>query len=206
MKWRWLRGPAARSRTAAQLRTAAWRQAVGVRRSWLRRPAAWRRTTGVRRGWLRRPEIMSTPQRLSSFGNVVIGSPHTPAPVMVTQTHTAEATGWIQGRNSIEGGKKPPRRQLTTALAWGHHFGHLPSHWVYSHEGPSALLPYRRVNMDTVHGRAAGESGIKIQRAINEMQASGNLCKYWPRREVSLRKHKGGQSFPVESPTSRETW
>ncbi|KAM5155037.1 transcription factor Dp-2 isoform 2-T6 [Callospermophilus lateralis] len=39
--------------------------------------------------------IISTPQRLASSGSVLIGSPYTPAPAMVTQTHIAEATGWV---------------------------------------------------------------------------------------------------------------
>nr|XP_035134127.1 transcription factor Dp-2 isoform X6 [Callithrix jacchus] len=39
--------------------------------------------------------IISTPQRLTSSGSVLIGSPYTPAPAMVTQTHIAEATGWV---------------------------------------------------------------------------------------------------------------
>uniref|UniRef100_A0A8C2NQ01 Transcription factor n=1 Tax=Capra hircus TaxID=9925 RepID=A0A8C2NQ01_CAPHI len=41
--------------------------------------------------------IISTPQRLTSSGSVLIGSPYTPAPTMVTQTHIAEATGWVPG-------------------------------------------------------------------------------------------------------------
>uniref|UniRef100_A0A8D0J5E0 Transcription factor Dp-2 n=2 Tax=Sus scrofa TaxID=9823 RepID=A0A8D0J5E0_PIG len=41
--------------------------------------------------------IISTPQRLTSSGSVLIGSPYTPAPAMVTQTHIAEATGWVPG-------------------------------------------------------------------------------------------------------------
>nr|XP_044992213.1 transcription factor Dp-2 isoform X1 [Jaculus jaculus] len=39
--------------------------------------------------------IISTPQRLTNSGSVLIGSPYTPAPAMVTQTHIAEATGWV---------------------------------------------------------------------------------------------------------------
>lgn len=39
--------------------------------------------------------IISTPQRLTSSGGVLIGSPYTPAPAMVTQTHIAEATSWV---------------------------------------------------------------------------------------------------------------
>lgn len=41
--------------------------------------------------------IISTPQRLTSSGSVLIGSPYTPAPAMVTQTHIADATGWVPG-------------------------------------------------------------------------------------------------------------
>ncbi|EHB02320.1 Transcription factor Dp-2 [Heterocephalus glaber] len=41
--------------------------------------------------------IISTPQRLASSGSVLIGSPYTPAPAMVTQTHIAEATSWVPG-------------------------------------------------------------------------------------------------------------
>uniref|UniRef100_A0A4X1TC25 E2F/DP family winged-helix DNA-binding domain-containing protein n=1 Tax=Sus scrofa TaxID=9823 RepID=A0A4X1TC25_PIG len=40
---------------------------------------------------------INTPQRLTSSGSVLIGSPYTPAPAMVTQTHIAEATGWVPG-------------------------------------------------------------------------------------------------------------
>nr|XP_048719629.1 transcription factor Dp-2 isoform X4 [Caretta caretta] len=39
--------------------------------------------------------IISTPQRLTNSGSVLIGSPYTPAPAMVTQTHITEATAWI---------------------------------------------------------------------------------------------------------------
>ncbi|XP_063105168.1 transcription factor Dp-2 isoform X2 [Cavia porcellus] len=39
--------------------------------------------------------IISTPQRLTSSGSVLIGSPYTPAPAMVTQTHITEAAGWV---------------------------------------------------------------------------------------------------------------
>ncbi|XP_042521652.1 transcription factor Dp-2 isoform X3 [Dipodomys spectabilis] len=39
--------------------------------------------------------IISTPQRLASAGSVLLGSPYTPAPAMVTQTHVTEATGWV---------------------------------------------------------------------------------------------------------------
>uniref|UniRef100_A0A8C0W6E5 Uncharacterized protein n=1 Tax=Castor canadensis TaxID=51338 RepID=A0A8C0W6E5_CASCN len=38
--------------------------------------------------------IISTLQRLTSSGSVLIGSPYTPAPAMVTQTHIAETTGY----------------------------------------------------------------------------------------------------------------
>ncbi|XP_064241919.1 transcription factor Dp-2 isoform X2 [Passer domesticus] len=41
--------------------------------------------------------IISTPQRLSSSGGVLIGSPYSPAPAMVTQTHRTEASGWVPG-------------------------------------------------------------------------------------------------------------
>ncbi|OXB65006.1 hypothetical protein ASZ78_000215 [Callipepla squamata] len=41
--------------------------------------------------------IISTSQRLTSSGSVLIGSPYNPAPTMVTQTHITEATGWIPG-------------------------------------------------------------------------------------------------------------
>ncbi|XP_075793758.1 transcription factor Dp-2 isoform X5 [Pelodiscus sinensis] len=41
--------------------------------------------------------IISTPQRLTNSGSVLIGSPFTPAPAMVTQTHITEATGWVPG-------------------------------------------------------------------------------------------------------------
>ncbi|KAM9189681.1 transcription factor Dp-2 isoform 5-T5 [Dugong dugon] len=49
--------------------------------------------------------IISTPQRLTSSGSVLIGSPYTPAPAMVTQTHIAEATGWVPGKRSKKGDK-----------------------------------------------------------------------------------------------------
>lgn len=39
--------------------------------------------------------IISTPQRITNSGSVLIGSPYTPAPAMVTQTHIAEAAGWV---------------------------------------------------------------------------------------------------------------
>ncbi|NXF04311.1 TFDP2 factor, partial [Smithornis capensis] len=41
--------------------------------------------------------IISTPQRLTSSGSVLIGSPYNPAPAMVTQTHITEASGWAPG-------------------------------------------------------------------------------------------------------------
>uniref|UniRef100_A0A8C3UXP2 Transcription factor n=1 Tax=Catharus ustulatus TaxID=91951 RepID=A0A8C3UXP2_CATUS len=41
--------------------------------------------------------IISTPQRLTSSGSVLIGSPYSPAPTMVTQTHITEAAGWVPG-------------------------------------------------------------------------------------------------------------
>ncbi|XP_042676545.1 transcription factor Dp-2 isoform X2 [Centrocercus urophasianus] len=41
--------------------------------------------------------IISTSQRLTNSGGVLIGSPYNPAPTMVTQTHITEATGWIPG-------------------------------------------------------------------------------------------------------------
>ncbi|XP_067322081.1 transcription factor Dp-2 isoform X2 [Anolis sagrei] len=43
------------------------------------------------------PLILSTTQRLTNSGNVLIGSPYSTAPVMVMQTHITEATGWIPG-------------------------------------------------------------------------------------------------------------
>ncbi|XP_070432317.1 transcription factor Dp-2 isoform X4 [Equus przewalskii] len=49
--------------------------------------------------------IISTPQRLTSSGSVLIGSPYTPAPAMVTQTHIAEAAGWVPGKRSKKGDK-----------------------------------------------------------------------------------------------------
>ncbi|NP_001395482.1 transcription factor Dp-2 isoform 15 [Mus musculus] len=39
--------------------------------------------------------IISTPQRIANSGSVLIGNPYTPAPAMVTQTHIAEAAGWV---------------------------------------------------------------------------------------------------------------
>ncbi|NXY82874.1 TFDP2 factor, partial [Alcedo cyanopectus] len=41
--------------------------------------------------------IISTSQRLSNSGSVLIGSPYNPAPAMVTQTHITEASGWVPG-------------------------------------------------------------------------------------------------------------
>ncbi|XP_069720535.1 transcription factor Dp-2 isoform X4 [Phaenicophaeus curvirostris] len=41
--------------------------------------------------------IISTSQRLSNSGSVLIGSPYNPAPTMVTQTHVMEASGWVPG-------------------------------------------------------------------------------------------------------------
>ncbi|NWR83732.1 TFDP2 factor, partial [Furnarius figulus] len=41
--------------------------------------------------------IISTPQRLTNSGSVLIGSPYNPAPTMVTQTHVTEASGWVPG-------------------------------------------------------------------------------------------------------------
>uniref|UniRef100_A0A4X2KTC3 Transcription factor n=1 Tax=Vombatus ursinus TaxID=29139 RepID=A0A4X2KTC3_VOMUR len=41
--------------------------------------------------------IISTPQRLTSSGSVLIGNPYSPAPAMVTQTHVTEAAGWVPG-------------------------------------------------------------------------------------------------------------
>ncbi|KAM5292036.1 transcription factor Dp-2 isoform 3-T3 [Ctenodactylus gundi] len=49
--------------------------------------------------------IISTPQRLTSSGSVLLGSPYTPAPAMVTQTHIAEAAGWVPGKRSKKGDK-----------------------------------------------------------------------------------------------------
>ncbi|XP_075793755.1 transcription factor Dp-2 isoform X2 [Pelodiscus sinensis] len=49
--------------------------------------------------------IISTPQRLTNSGSVLIGSPFTPAPAMVTQTHITEATGWVPGKRSKKGDK-----------------------------------------------------------------------------------------------------
>ncbi|NWS82887.1 TFDP2 factor, partial [Toxostoma redivivum] len=41
--------------------------------------------------------IISTPQRLTSSGSVLIGSPYNPTPTMVTQTHITEASSWVPG-------------------------------------------------------------------------------------------------------------
>ncbi|XP_065531005.1 transcription factor Dp-2 isoform X2 [Lathamus discolor] len=41
--------------------------------------------------------IISTSQRLTSSGSVLIGSPYNPAPAMVTQAHVTEASGWVPG-------------------------------------------------------------------------------------------------------------
>ncbi|XP_048362474.1 transcription factor Dp-2 isoform X2 [Sphaerodactylus townsendi] len=41
--------------------------------------------------------IISTPQRLTNSGSVLIGNPYTTVPAMVTQTHITEATGWAPG-------------------------------------------------------------------------------------------------------------
>ncbi|NXM34103.1 TFDP2 factor, partial [Oxyruncus cristatus] len=41
--------------------------------------------------------IISTPQRLTNSGSVLIGSPYNPTPTMVTQTHITEASGWVPG-------------------------------------------------------------------------------------------------------------
>ncbi|XP_032924595.1 transcription factor Dp-2 isoform X3 [Catharus ustulatus] len=49
--------------------------------------------------------IISTPQRLTSSGSVLIGSPYSPAPTMVTQTHITEAAGWVPGKRSKKGDK-----------------------------------------------------------------------------------------------------
>ncbi|XP_063105171.1 transcription factor Dp-2 isoform X6 [Cavia porcellus] len=49
--------------------------------------------------------IISTPQRLTSSGSVLIGSPYTPAPAMVTQTHITEAAGWVPSKRSKKGDK-----------------------------------------------------------------------------------------------------
>lgn len=49
--------------------------------------------------------IISTPQRLTSSGSVLIGSPYNPAPAMVTQTHITEASSWVPGKRSKKGDK-----------------------------------------------------------------------------------------------------
>ncbi|XP_027731696.1 transcription factor Dp-2 isoform X3 [Vombatus ursinus] len=49
--------------------------------------------------------IISTPQRLTSSGSVLIGNPYSPAPAMVTQTHVTEAAGWVPGKRSKKGDK-----------------------------------------------------------------------------------------------------
>uniref|UniRef100_A0A8C3KF89 Transcription factor n=1 Tax=Calidris pygmaea TaxID=425635 RepID=A0A8C3KF89_9CHAR len=41
--------------------------------------------------------IISTSQRLTNSGSVLIGSAYNPAPAMVTQTHITEASGWAPG-------------------------------------------------------------------------------------------------------------
>ncbi|XP_064522506.1 transcription factor Dp-2 isoform X2 [Pseudopipra pipra] len=41
--------------------------------------------------------IISTPQRLTNSGSVLIGSPYNPPQTMVTQTHITEASGWVPG-------------------------------------------------------------------------------------------------------------
>nr|XP_028587018.1 transcription factor Dp-2 isoform X1 [Podarcis muralis]XP_028587019.1 transcription factor Dp-2 isoform X1 [Podarcis muralis]XP_028587021.1 transcription factor Dp-2 isoform X1 [Podarcis muralis] len=41
--------------------------------------------------------IISTPQRLTNSGSVLIGCPYTTASAMVTQMHITEATGWVPG-------------------------------------------------------------------------------------------------------------
>ncbi|XP_078266527.1 transcription factor Dp-2-like isoform X2 [Rhinoraja longicauda] len=41
--------------------------------------------------------IISTPQRLSNTGSVLIGSPYTPTPTMVTQSHITDPSGWVAG-------------------------------------------------------------------------------------------------------------
>ncbi|NP_001395520.1 transcription factor Dp-2 isoform 26 [Mus musculus] len=49
--------------------------------------------------------IISTPQRIANSGSVLIGNPYTPAPAMVTQTHIAEAAGWVPSKRSKKGDK-----------------------------------------------------------------------------------------------------
>ncbi|XP_055501639.1 transcription factor Dp-2-like isoform X1 [Leucoraja erinacea] len=41
--------------------------------------------------------IISTPQRLGNTGSVLIGSPYTPTPTMVTQSHITDPSGWVAG-------------------------------------------------------------------------------------------------------------
>ncbi|XP_006002834.1 transcription factor Dp-2 isoform X2 [Latimeria chalumnae] len=41
--------------------------------------------------------IISTPQRLTNSGSILIGSPYTPTPAMVTQTHRTDASSWVSG-------------------------------------------------------------------------------------------------------------
>ncbi|XP_065496221.1 transcription factor Dp-2 isoform X1 [Caloenas nicobarica] len=41
--------------------------------------------------------IISTSQRLTNSGSVLIGSPYNPTSTMVTQTHITEASGWVPG-------------------------------------------------------------------------------------------------------------
>ncbi|KAM9009002.1 transcription factor Dp-2 isoform 3-T3 [Guaruba guarouba] len=41
--------------------------------------------------------IISTSQRLTNSGSVLIGSSYNPAPAMVTQAHITEASGWVPG-------------------------------------------------------------------------------------------------------------
>ncbi|NXD72571.1 TFDP2 factor, partial [Eolophus roseicapillus] len=41
--------------------------------------------------------IISTSQRLTNSGSVLIGSPYNTAPAMVTQAHITEASGWVPG-------------------------------------------------------------------------------------------------------------
>uniref|UniRef100_UPI00398E5103 transcription factor Dp-2-like isoform X2 n=1 Tax=Pristiophorus japonicus TaxID=55135 RepID=UPI00398E5103 len=41
--------------------------------------------------------IISTPQRLSNTGSVLIGSPYTPTPTMVTQSHVTDPSSWVAG-------------------------------------------------------------------------------------------------------------
>ncbi|XP_067851156.1 transcription factor Dp-2-like isoform X3 [Heptranchias perlo] len=49
--------------------------------------------------------IISTPQRLSNSGTVLIGSPYTPTPTMVTQSHITDPSGWVAGKRSKKGEK-----------------------------------------------------------------------------------------------------